>query len=97
MMTHSRKQYSPEFKDELVKLVIDTSRPAAQVAREHGVNEGTLTNWVNLYRRDHVDDEPDLSVSERTRLRELERTNRELTMEVSFLKKAASYFAQSGQ
>ena len=86
-MTHGRKKYSPEFKDELVKLVIDTSRPAAQVAREHGINEGTLTNWVNRYRRDHADDEPDLDVHERARLRELERTNRELAMEVSFLKK----------
>lgn len=96
-MSSSRKNYTKEFKEEAVKLVIETSRPAAHVARELGVNEGTLTNWVNLYRRDHVDDEPDLSVSERARLRELERANRELTMELSFLKKAVSYFAQNGQ
>lgn len=96
-MTHSRKQYTPEFKEEVVKLVITTSRPAAQVAREHGINEGTVTNWVNKYRREHADDEPDLDVNERARLRELERLNRELTMEVSFLKKAAQYFAQTGQ
>lgn len=96
-MTHNRNQYSPEFKEELVKLVIDTSRPAAQVAREHAINEGTLTNWVNKYRREHADDEPDLTVHERARLRELERANRELALEVSFLKKAAQYFAQTGQ
>jgi transposase len=83
--------------EELVKLVIETSRPAAQVAREHAINEGTLTNWVNKYRHEHADDEPDLTVHERARLRELERTNRELAMEVSFLKKAAQYFAQTGQ
>ncbi len=96
-MSQSRKQYSKEYKDEAVKLVIQTSRPAAQVARELGVNEGTLTNWVNRYRRDHAGEEPELSVSERARLRELERVNRELAMEVSFLKKAATYFAQKGQ
>jgi transposase len=88
-MPHKRNQYSPEFREELVKLVIETSRPAAQVAREHGINEGTLTNWVNKYRHEHADDEPDLTVHERARLRELERTNRELAMEVSFLKKGA--------
>ena len=65
----------------MVKLVLSTSRPIAEVAREHGVNEGTLGNWVNRYRRDHPDAEPELGVDERARLRELERTNRELRME----------------
>ncbi len=96
-MTQRRRQYSKEFKDGAVKLVIDTSRPAAQVARELGINEGTLTNWVNRYRVEHADDEPDLSVTERARLREAERQLRELKMENEFLKKAASYFAQTGQ
>ena len=89
-----RKQYTPEFREELVKLVLASSRPIAAVAREHGVNEGTLANWVNRYRRDHPDEEPDLDVNERARLRELERVNAELRMEVDFLKKAAAYFAK---
>ena len=38
--------------------------------------------------------EPPLSVSERARLKELERENRELKMQTEFLKKAAAYFAQ---
>ena len=36
------RKFSPEFRDEAVRLVIDNSRPIAQVARELGVNEGTL-------------------------------------------------------
>jgi len=67
--------------------VIDGSRPIAQVARELGINEGTLGNWVNQYRRDHAGDEPPLDVSERARLREAERELRELRMENEFLKK----------
>jgi transposase len=51
-------KFSPEFKDEAVKLVIEGSRPIAQVARELGINEGTLGSWVNQYRRDHAGDEP---------------------------------------
>jgi transposase len=87
------KSFSPEFKDEAVKMVIETSRPVAIVAKELGINESTLGNWVNLYRREHAGEEPPLSVSDRARLREVERENRELKMQVEFLKKAAAYFA----
>jgi transposase len=76
-----------------VKMVIETSRPVAVVAKELGINESTLGNWVNIYRREHAGEEPPLSVSDRARLRELERENREIRMENEFLKKAAAYFA----
>ena len=74
--------------------MIETSRPIAQVAKELGIHEATLGNWVNVYRREHAGDEPPLNVSERARLRELEREARELRMENEFLKKAAAYFAK---
>ena len=50
----------------------------AEVARE--IQVGTLGNWVNKYRVEHADEEPPLSVSDRARLRELEREIRELRM-----------------
>lgn len=75
-------------------MVIQNSRPIATVARDLGINEGTLGNWVATYRRNHVGEEPPLAVSERARLRELERENRELKMQTEFLKKAAAYFAR---
>jgi transposase len=86
-LARAKKVYSPEYREEAVKLVIETSRPIAQVARELGIQEGTLGNWVGTYRREHAGDEPDLTVSERARLRELERETRELRMENEFLKK----------
>jgi transposase-like protein len=89
MLARSRKSYSPEFREEAVKLVIETSRPIAQVAKELGIHEATLGNWVNAYRREHAGEEPPLSVSERARLRELEREARELRLENEFLKKGA--------
>jgi transposase len=73
--------------------VIETSRPIARVAKELGINEGTLGSWVSRYRHEHAGEEPPLAVSERARLRELERETRELRMEDEFLKKAAAYFA----
>jgi transposase len=86
-LARSRKSYSPEFREEAVKLVIETSRPIAQIAKEIGIHEATLGNWVNVYRREHAGEEPPLTVSERARLRELEREARELRLENDFLKK----------
>ena len=71
-----------------MKAVIMNSRPIAQIARELGINEGTLGNWVTTYRREHADEDPPLDLSERVRLREAERLVRELRMENEFLKKA---------
>ena len=62
-----------------------------EVARELGVNETSLGNWVRDYRKKHAEDEPPLVLSERARLRELERENRELRMKNQFLSKAAAY------
>lgn len=93
-MSRAKRNFSPEFREEAVKLVIETSRPIAAVARELGIGEGTLGNWVAVYRREHAGDEPALTVSERERLRQLEREARELRMENEFLKKAAAYFAK---
>jgi len=90
-----KKSFSPAFKDEAVKMVIETSRPIARVAKELGINEGTLGDWVSAYRREHAGEEPPLTleeppvtIKERARLNEIERESRELKMELEFLKKA---------
>ena len=95
MTTHRRKQsFSPEFRAEAVRQVIEASRPIAAVARDLGIVEQTLGNWVKAWRDAHADDEPPLSVPERIRLREAERELREVKLENEFLKKAAAYFAK---
>lgn len=75
-------------------MVVDTSRTIVEVAREIGASETTLGNWVRAYREAHGGDDPELELSDRARLRELERRTRELEMENAFLKKAAAYFAR---
>ena len=92
-MAGKYRKFSPEFREEAARMVVETSRAIADVARELGINETTLGNWVKAYREIHVADEPPLQLSERARLRELERENRELRMKADFLSKAAAYFA----
>ena len=93
-MPGKAKRYSPEFKEEAAKMVVEASRPIAQVARELKVNDTTLGFWVKAYREKHAGKEQPLDMPERARLRELERRNRELETENAFLKKAAAYFAR---
>jgi transposase len=45
------RKYDGDFRQGAVRLVFETGKPIAQVARELGVNEGTLGNWVAKQRR----------------------------------------------
>jgi len=92
-MAGKYKTFSPEFREEAARMVVETSRAIADVARELGISETSLGNWVRAYREKHAEDEPPLQLSERARLRELERENRELKMKADFLSKGAAYFA----
>jgi transposase-like protein len=49
-MKSQRRAFTPEFKDEAVKLVVNTGRPVATVARELGIVEQTLSHWANRAR-----------------------------------------------
>lgn len=93
-MSVSKRKYSPEFRETVVREIIDSSRSVAAVAKENGLVEQTVGNWVRQYRAEHAGDEPELSLSERARLKELEREVRELRMENEFLGKATAFFAK---
>ena len=93
-MSSKRRSFTTEYKEEAAKLVVETSRPIAEHAREIGINEQTLRNWVNAYRKAHAGEEPPLSVSERAELRQLKDEVRELRLKSEFLGKAAAFFAQ---
>ncbi|MFH0246196.1 transposase [Streptomyces sp. HK10] len=86
--------YSPEFREEAVQLALKSSKPIAHVARELEMNPETLRTWVRQHERENGRQDGPLPVDDRARLKELERRNRELEMEVAFLKKAAAYFAK---
>lgn len=96
-MPEQRRKFSPQFKAEAVQLVIETGKPVAEVARDLGVNDGTLGNWVKAWRDANPEPQPDLSPVERAHVKELEEENRRLRMENEFLKKAAAFFARTPQ
>jgi transposase-like protein len=84
-MPEHRRRFSPQFKAEAVQMVIETGKRIAEVARDLGIHDGTLGNWVNAWRREHPEPEKALSPVERARVEELEDENRRLRMENEFL------------
>ena len=93
IMGSQRREFSPEYKDEAVKLVVDTGRPVARVARELGLKEQTLGRWVNLFKARQGAGDELLSVSERAELVQLRKDVSDLKLDRAFLKKAL-FFAQ---
>jgi transposase len=83
----TRRQFTAEFREGAVRIVRETGRPIAQVARELGINAGTLGNWVA---KDHTGrgDRPQLSEDERAELARLRTENTELRMQRDVLKRS---------
>ncbi|MGO4385687.1 transposase [Specibacter sp. RAF43] len=48
-MTSSHLEFTPDYKDEAVKLVLTTGIAVATVARELRINEATLGRWMSAF------------------------------------------------
>jgi transposase len=76
-----RRKFDPDFRAGAVRIVKESGRPIAEVARELGINAGTLANWVARDREATAAPAGGLSVDERAELARLRKENAELAME----------------
>jgi transposase-like protein len=83
----TRRKFSAEFKRDAVELVLTGGKTVAEAARDLGIYDSTLGNWVKQARIDRGQQEG-LSTEERARMRELEQENTKLRMERHLLKRA---------
>src|SRR5512141_3171884 len=90
MTTRNYRKFDEDFKQGAVALVAQTGKPIAQVARELGINEGTLGNWCARQRREHQDGGAELSESERAELERLRKEIVELRMQRDVLKRSVA-------
>ena len=93
-MAETRRKFDRDFKEGAVRLVRETGRPVAEVARDLGINEGTLGNWVNADKRRRGEGNGALSEDERAELARLRKENAELTMERDVLKRSVALWVR---
>ncbi|WP_433352729.1 IS3 family transposase [Microtetraspora malaysiensis] len=89
-------KYGDEFKKDAVRLVRESHRTCADVARELGMNRETLRVWVREAERAESDTGAGLARSEREELARLRKRVAELEIEKEILRKAAAYFEGDG-
>ena len=87
------KQYSDEFKEEAVQLVLSEGMSPVQVSRDLGVSLTSINRWVKQVQINQGQKDG-LSTSEREEIRQLRKEVRTLKMEREILKKAAAFFAK---
>jgi transposase len=94
-MVETRRKFEQDFKEGAVRLVRETGKPIAQVARELGIHDGTLGNWVNAERRRRGEgNNGGLGEDERAELVRLRRENAELRMRCDVLKRSMALWVQ---
>ncbi|MDT0120101.1 IS3 family transposase [Kocuria sp. PD6] len=87
------KPYPEEFRRDVVAVARKHEAPLSQIARDFGISEATLHNWL---RKADVDDgvRPGVTTAESEELRALRRRNRLLEQENEILRRAAAFFAR---
>ena len=93
-MPRTKPAYPPEFKAEAVRLVGSSERSLTRLAKDLGVADQTLRNWVQQARADRSKGKTGLTTAEREELSRLRKEVRELRIERDLLKKVSALFAK---
>jgi transposase len=88
------KPYPREFRDDVVAVARQGRAPLNQIAKDFGISEGCLHNWMN---KADVDEgkRPGQTDADRVEVRELKKRNRLLEQENEVLRRAAAYLSQA--
>jgi transposase len=83
----TRRSFTDEFKASAIRLVLDEGQSVAAAARDLGLTESSLRNWVEHARADRTKGKTGLTTAEREELARLRKENRVLQEERDILKK----------
>jgi transposase len=89
-----RRSFTPEFKAEVVALVRQPGHTAGSVAREMGLTDSAVREWVRQAERDEGVRADGLTTAERAEMAQLRKELREAREERDILKRAVAFFAR---
>ncbi len=90
----SSQRYTPEFKDEAVRQVLERGYTVAEVSQRLGVSAHSLYKWVKAVKPDKSDEQAAELVEAKSEILRLRAQMRRIEEERDILKKAARYFAR---
>ena len=93
----TRRSFTEDYKTGAVRLVLDEGKTVAAVARDLGLTESSLRNWVEHGRADRTKGKTGLTSAEREELVRLRKELRIVQEEREILKKAAAFFAKQSR
>ena len=93
-MPRTRPPYPEEFRREAIRLARLGDKPQRQLARDLGISDVTLRNWIKQEKAERGERPGGLSRDEREELNRLRDENAKLRMEREILAKAAAFFAK---
>ena len=95
-------KYTKEFRDETVQLILNSEKSAMQIAKDLGINDKTIYNWIKVYKKENnittpIDESKNQSKFSQqellAELKQLRAENKLLKQERDILKKATAYAA----
>jgi transposase len=92
----TRPPYPEEFRREAIRLALLADKPQRQLAKDLGISEVTLRNWVKQDKAERAERPCGLSSDEREELKRLRDENAKQRMDRETLAKAAVFFAKEG-
>ena len=93
----TRRSFTEDYKAGAVRLVLDEGQTVAAAARDLGLTESSLRNWVEQARADRTKGKTGLTTAEREELVRLRKELRVVQEEREILKKAAAFFAKQSR
>jgi transposase len=98
MTKRKRRKFTDEFKKETVRLIRESGKTVAEIARDLDLSESAVRNWLSQAEIDEGRGaQGELTTAERQELQRLRRENKQLQMEREILKKAAAFFAKESR
>ena len=95
-MTSKRRRFSPEFKAEVIQLVLSGRKTVPEICKDHDLHDSSVYNWVRQAKIDSGRGAAGtMTTSEKEENKRLRQENRELKRERDFLVDAATYFAKA--